>query len=580
MSPVLRGVGRASTIVLGLCSYTHDSAAALLIDGDLVGFVEEERLSQVKHTSAYPERAIEWLLQEAAITAEQVSAVAYNFHGLRYLPAVADALPLLAHPATSERALPRAASFAKVGLRTVRRTQGLGQHFPRARVRPLLHHRTHQMYAFAASGWQSAAVLVVDSLGETQTTTIAVGRLLQPGRPDLQPVLALRDPASLGYAYGAITEHLGWRRGDEEGTVMALAALGDPARFRALFTRVIPITASGFALHPAFFATRVLSSGFARLTPRFTAHTCPRRAPHEPITQVHQDLAAALQERTEQVMVHLAKLAKIRTGERRLCVGGGVATNCVAIGKIIGEGIFEEVFVPPAPGDAGTAIGAAAAVHIQASPRPLSGITGACYLGPAFGDHPLNLARWPQLTEQPVDGDAAEFLADQIAEGRIVGLFHGRIEAGPRALGNRSILASPLSAGVVARLNDTVKFREPFRPFAPMVIAERATDYFTLGQQAPFMSMASGVTDLAREQIPAVVHANDTARLQTVTKDGNPFMHAVLTAFARRTGIPVLINTSLNVKGKPICGTPAMALDCLASSGLDALLLEGRWITK
>ncbi|WP_250572494.1 carbamoyltransferase family protein [Nonomuraea sediminis] len=580
MSPVLRGPGRASHVVLGLCSYTHDSAAALLVDGALVGFVEEERLSQVKHTRAYPKQSIAWLLEEAGLTADQVSAVAYNFYGLRYLPPAVGALSLLAHPASSDRALPRAASFAKVAMRTVRRVRELGQRFPRARVRPLLHHDTHQMYAFAASGWSSAAVLVVDSLGEAQTTTIAAGRMLQPGRPDLQPVLALHDPASLGYAYGAVTEHLGWRRGDEEGTVMALAALGDPTRFRGLFERAIPITASGFALHPAFFAPRVLSSAFARLTPRFTAHTCPRRKPQEPITQVHQDLASALQERTEQVMMHLAKLAKVRTGERRLCVGGGVATNCVAIGKIIEEGVFEEVFVPPAPGDAGTAIGAAALAHLQMSPRPLSGIAGACYLGPSFDVHPLALTAWPQLTEHPVDGDVADFLAAQLAEGRIAGLFQGRVEAGPRALGNRSILASPLRAGVVARLNDTVKFREPFRPFAPMVLAERATDYFTLGQDAPFMSMASGVTELARKQIPAVVHANGTARMQTVTKDGNPFMHAVLTAFARRTGVPVLINTSLNVKGKPICGTPAMALDCLAQSGLDALLLEGRWITS
>ncbi|MEU9832971.1 carbamoyltransferase C-terminal domain-containing protein [Streptosporangium sp. NPDC048047] len=580
MTPLLRTPGGAPAIVLGLCAYTHDSAAALLVNGELVGFVEEERLSQVKHTRAYPERAIGWLLRETAISASQVTNVAYNFHGPRYLPAAAGALTMLTHPATSGRAIPRAASFARVAARTLGRARELGRRFPRARVRPLLHHRTHQMYAFAASGWSSAAVLVVDSLGETQTTTIAVGRLAQPGRPTVDPVYALHDPASLGYAYGAVTMHLGWRRGDEEGTVMALAALGDPARFRALFQRAIPITDTGFALNPAFFAVRVLSSAYLRLTDPFAARTCPRRAPDEPITQVHRDLAAALQERTEQVMLHLAKLARLRTGERRLCVGGGVATNCVAIGKIIEEGLFEEVFVPPAPGDAGTAIGAAAAVHLETSPRPLSGIAGACYLGPSFTGHRLDLARWPQLTELPVDGDPAEFLAAQLAEGRIVGLFQGRVEAGPRALGNRSILASPLEPGVVARLNDTVKFREPFRPFAPMVAAEHAADYFTLGQEAPFMSMASGVTALARTRIPAIVHANGTARLQTVTKDGNPFMHAVLTAFARRTGVPVLINTSLNVKGKPICGTPDMALDCLASSGLDALLLDGRWVTK
>ncbi|MEU1723682.1 carbamoyltransferase C-terminal domain-containing protein [Nonomuraea sp. NPDC005692] len=564
-------------VVLGLCSFTHDSAAALLVDGELIGFVEEERLSGVKHTRAYPERAVAWLLSEAGISPEEVNAVAYNFHGLHYFKAVPAAFGLILDAATRGFAARRAASFAKVGFRTVRRVHGLRRRFPHARIRPLLHHRTHQMYAFAASGWESAAVLVVDSLGEAQTTTIALGRQLQPGRPALRSLYELADPASLGYAYGAVTEHLGWRRGDEEGTVMALAALGEPARFRALFADMIPVTPTGFSLNPAYFAPRVLSSSFARLTPRFAAETCPRRAGNAPIGQVHRDLAVALQERTEQVMLHLAGLARTRTGMKRLCLGGGVATNCVSVGKIVESGLFAEVFVPPAPGDAGTAIGAAAAVHLESGTSPLTGVAGACYLGPAF---PGQMPEVTGFTEHRIDGDVAAFLAERLADGQIVGLFRGRVEAGPRALGNRSILASPLIPDVVARLNDTVKFREPFRPFAPMVTAEHAADYFTLGQESPFMSMASGVTELARRRIPAIVHVNGTARVQTITEDGNPFMHAVLTAFAGRTGIPVLINTSLNVKGKPICGTPVMALKCLAGTGLDSLLLEDRWITR
>jgi carbamoyltransferase len=423
--------------------------------------------------------------------------------------------------------------------------------------------------------------LVVDSLGEAQTTTIGRGLLQTAGRPKVSMVQAVRDPASLGYVYGAVTEHLGWRRGDEEGTVMALAALGDPARFRSLFDQAIRITSTGFVLDPSLFPLRVLSSGYPRTSPSFTAATCRPRHPDDPIEPVHWDLAAALQERTDQVMLHLARRAKLLTGSRRLCVGGGVATNCVSIGRIIDASIFDEVFVPPAPGDAGTALGAAIAAHMDGGGTgPLSGIAGECYLGPAFPDAKLDLSQWPGLREQDLSRDTAEFLADQLADGAIVGLFQGQAEAGPRALGNRSILASPLQAGVVERLNATVKFREPFRPFAPMITADRAHEFFTLGQSAPFMSMASGVTEAARQRIPAIVHANGTARLQTVTAAQNPFMHRVLEAFGRRTGTPVLINTSLNVKGQPICGTPQMALECLANSGLDALLLEGRWITK
>jgi carbamoyltransferase len=566
--------------VLGLCSYTHDSAAALIVDGRLVGFVEEERLCQVKHTKAYPERAVSWLLGEAGLRPEDVDAVAYNFSPARYLRAVPRTVPLLLSAETRGRALPRGLGFTTVAMRTVARRQTLARKFPRADVDALVHHRAHQMYAFAASGFEEAAVLVVDSLGETQTTTIAHGRQPSPGRPVVRSLHAIDDPASLGYVYGAVTMHLGWRRGDEEGTVMALAALGDPARFRPLFTHAVRTTHDGFHVAPEIFPPRTLRRGAARVTPRFVAATCPPRRPDEPVEQVHRDLAAALQERTEAVLLHLAGMARRRTGSPRLCVGGGVAANCVGVGRIVEEGIFDEVFVPPAPGDSGTAIGAAAAVHLATSPQPLAGIEAACYIGPSWTSPIVEWDRWPGLQARRVTSDPAEFLADQLAEGRIVGLFQGRVEAGPRALGNRSILASPLSDGVVDRLNATVKFREPFRPFAPVVQEERAAEYFTLGQAAPFMSIASQVTAKARERIPAIVHANGTARVQTVRPDQNPLLHAVLDAFARRTGVPVLINTSLNIKGKPICGTPEMALDCLTGSGLDALLLQDWWVTK
>ncbi|MEV8037866.1 carbamoyltransferase C-terminal domain-containing protein [Streptomyces sp. NPDC086182] len=566
-------------VILGLCSYTHDSSAALLVDGELRGFVEEERLTAIKHTKDYPARAVEWLLGEAKLTASDVDAVAYNFQPAHFLAESPAALRLALSAATRDRVLPRAHGFAKTAVRTHRRTRLIGRQFPAARVVPVLHHRAHQLTAFAGSGWNEAAVLVADSLGERQTTTIALGQ--DRLRPRTQTLEAINDPASLGYLYGAVTEHLGWRRGDEEGTVMALSALGDPARFRRLFAQAVRITVTGFVLDPVYFPPRVLSPGYPRTTRRFIAETCPERHPGEPLTQVHRDLAAALQERTEQVMVHLARRTRTLTGSRRLCVGGGVAMNCVSIGRIIEAGIFDEVFVPPAPGDAGTSIGAALAVHADSfAQSPVAGVARACYLGPSYEDQSLDLTPWPSLHQVPLGTENVEFLADQLANGTIVGLFQGCVEAGPRALGNRSILASPLKPGVVERLNATVKYRESFRPFAPMVPAERAAEFFTLGQQAPYMSMASGVTGKAHKHIPAVVHANGTSRVQTITKEQNPFMHAVLMAFARRTGVPVLINTSLNVKGKPICGTPEMALDCLANSGLDALLLEGRWVTK
>lgn len=566
-----------SPTVLGVCAFTHDSAAALIAGGRLVGFCEEERLSGQKHTSAYPTRAVSWLLSEAGLTPGQVNVVGYNFQPGRYLSAMAGIPGQLMRPSTRGRTLPRAASFVKVAARTRTRLRQIGHRFPAARVAPVLHHRTHGLYAFASSGYDDAAVLVVDSLGETQTTTISHARRTDTGI-DYRILAAIDDPASLGYLYGAVAEHLGWRRGDEEGTVMALAALGDPTRFRDLFTRVVRITDTGFTLDPNLLPLRVLSRRYARLGPTFVAATCPPRHPEAPVEPVHADLAAALQERTEQVMLHLAARARRLTGSGLLCLAGGVAANCVAVGQIVQAGLFDEVHIPPAPGDSGTAIGAALACHQVLTGRLLEGVAGECYLGPAWDSLPSQLRTAVGVKTRRVE-EPARFLAEQLASGAIVGLFRGRLEAGPRALGNRSMLASPLLPDVVQRLNATVKYREPFRPFAPVVLAAHAKDYFTLDQSAPFMSIASPVTDLTRTRIPAVVHVNGTARVQTVAPAQNPFLAAVLAEFAAFTGVPVLINTSLNVKGKPIAGTPTMAVDTLTGSGLDALLIEDWWVT-
>ena len=263
-----------------------------------------------------------------------------------YLAALPASAHFLLDTASRRRALPRAASFAKVTRRYRQRMRILADAFPDARLHPVLHHRAHGLYAFAASPYDDSAVLVVDSLGEVQTTTIGHARR-DCRRPDYRILWALNDPASLGYAYGAVTEHLGWRRGDEEGTVMALAALGDPARFRSMFARAIRLTDQGFALDPRLFPLRVLTHGYRRTSDYFTQTTCPPRSPHEPIDQVHKDVAAALQERTEQVMVHLAERARRLTGARHLCVGGGVATNCVSLGKIINAGLSRQCLCRP-----------------------------------------------------------------------------------------------------------------------------------------------------------------------------------------------------------------------------------------
>ncbi len=586
MNPV--PMNPASPVVLGLCSGTHDSAAALIVEGTLVGLVEEERLNGAKHTRAYPEQSIGWLLRHAGLTPGQITHVAYNFDPRRYLAAALAAPRYLAHPRAARRALPRARSFAQVYRNGRVRFQQFQTHFPGASVSGVEHHLAHGLYALAASGLDDAAVLIIDSLGETATTTISHAHHTATSAHPIsgsgvgvayRRLQTITDPASLGYAYGAVTRHLGWRRGDGEGTVMALGALGDPARFRDLFRAAIPMTETGFGLDLRMFPLRVLSSRWSRVSVAFAAETCPPRPGDAPIEQIHRDVAAALQERTEQVMLHLARRARTLTGASGLVVGGGVAMNCVAIGRICEYAGFTEVAVPPAPGDSGTAAGAALAVHRDLTGRLAGGVVGACYLGPGYPQVQLSQHPRPGVTAVPI-ASPARMVGKRLAEGQIVGLFQGRLEAGPRALGNRSILASPLDPGVVDRLNATVKFREPFRPFAPVVLADHAAEYFTLAQPSPFMSIACGVTELARRVIPAVVHINGTARVQTLTAEQNPLLAEVLAAFAAITGVPVLINTSLNIKGKPISGTPAAALDCLVESGMDALLLQDWWVTK
>ncbi|BFO15511.1 hypothetical protein SHKM778_18990 [Streptomyces sp. KM77-8] len=335
------------SVVLGLCSYTHDSSAALLVDGELVGFVEEERLSEQKHTKLYPARAVGWLLDRAKLSAADVDAVAYNFQPARYLAESPAALRMALSPTTRDRGLARAHGFAKVALRTRRRLRVLGSQFPRPTS-----HRFCTTVLTSSRPSPPPAGRKPPYLWSTASVS---------GRPPPSPTAtAFSAPASSPWKRSTTRpprvrvrrRHRapGLAAGDEEGTVMALAALGDPTSFRHLFTRAVRTTATGFRIDPGYFPTRTLTSGYPRTSRRFVAETCPERHPSEPLTDVHRDLAAALQERTEQVMVHLARRARVLTGSRRLCVGGGVATNCVSIGKIIEAGIFDEVFVPPAPG--------------------------------------------------------------------------------------------------------------------------------------------------------------------------------------------------------------------------------------
>lgn len=557
-------------VILGLCSYTHDSAAALMVDNEFVGAVEEERLSGIKHTKSFPSLAIDWLLESASLKPSDVTHVGYNYSPQLYTSTTEDLrFPNFIH--RTEHVQDRLAGFEAVSQATRSRVAKISDFFPDSQVRSWRHHLTHARYAAEMIPDGKSAILVIDSLGERDATTVWESSS-EGGKVRLGLRLGNPDPHSLGYVYASVTEYLGYRRGDEEGTVMALAAHGDATRFRELMTHAIWLTDGGVMVNPNYFQPRTLQPSAERLTARFRRETRDV-ATTDLASQVRADLAAALQERTEQAVLHLARIACSRVETDRLTIVGGVAMNCVAMGRVAEASEVKELRIPPAPGDAGTAIGAAL-LSAEAGIMPAA----------------VNFALGPECSVDDFQAAAAKLkpyiastseatpkrIAALLARGDIVGVCRDRVEFGPRALGNRSILANPLVDSITAILNSRIKHREAFRPYAPAVPLEVAEDWFELNGDWPFMSVACMARPNTRRLVPEIVHENGRCRVQTVEKGMAPFFHSVLQEFYVLTGVPILINTSLNVKGKPMSGTASMAVDCFAASSLDALCLGGQ----
>lgn len=557
-------------VSLGLCAFTHDSAAALLVEDELVGAVEEERLSGDKHTKAFPSLAIAWLLESASLRASDVTEVGYNYSPHLYEPVVEDLkFPYFTH--TPERVEERISGFRAVGEATEARIAMIRDLFPDAKVTAWRHHLTHARYAAEMMPAARGAILVIDSIGERDATTVWETSS-DEGKVRLNLRLKNPDPHSLGYVYAAVTEYLGYRRGDEEGTVMALAAQGDPNRFRDLMADAIWLVDGGIMVNPAYFLPRTLLPGAERVSDRFK-HQTRDVTTTGLASQERADLAAALQERIELAVVHLSRIACSLVGTDRLTIAGGVAMNCVAMGRVAELDEVRNLWVPPAPGDAGSALGAAL---MSAQARTTPAATGFA-LGPSCSDDDLQAAAARLAPHVAASSEATpKRVAELLVRGDIVGVCRGEVEFGPRALGNRSILANPLVDSVSAILNSRVKHREAFRPYAPAIPREMADDWFELHVESPYMSIASRARPITREVVPEVVHQNGRCRVQTVDEGRSPFFHAVLLEFFRLTGVPMLINTSLNVKGKPMSGTASMAVDCFMAGSIDAICLGER----
>jgi carbamoyltransferase len=562
--------------ILGLVTLSHDTGAALVEDGEIHTILEEERHSRVKHTIRFPHNALTALLGPGGrgLSGIDVITVPWSPERLRrtftravfqHFPASLNLVRDSAHT-TQDGAV--------VAMNTLLRF-GLKRHFPWQRIPPIVnvgHHESHAAMFFV-SPFEDATILVMDGFGDDASTSVFTGDGNRLERRWHGPFFD-----SLGMVYTLITRHLGFEV-FEEGTVMALAALGTD-RLAAPMRDLVRLTPDGqFTIDMSYFDYDRYGM-IHPFKPKFAETFGPARKRGEPLTAHHKDLAFALQAMAEDVIVHVATAARRQFPSRNLCFTGGVALNCVANARLIREAGFDRIWVPPCASDTGAPLGSALYHHHYTLAQPRRREMTHAYYGLAYSDAEIEAALTAAgMTYTRLD-DAAliDTVARDLAEGRIAGWFQGRYEIGPRALGNRSILASPIAPGVRDILNARVKFREPFRPFAPSILAERASEYFEIDQPDPFMTLAPRVRPGMAARIPSAVHVDGTSRIQTVEQASNPRYHALIARFAELTGVPIVLNTSFN-KQEPIVASPQDAISCFLRTHLDVLVLGNYYTT-
>lgn len=590
--------------ILGISAYYHDSAAALLRDGEIIAAAQEERFTRKKHDAGFPKQALEYCLKEAGITLAEVDYVAfYDKPFLKF-----------------ERLLETYVAFAPRGFESFRKAipvwlreklflkdlliKELKANAPDydwdSRLRFSEHHLSHAASAFFPSPFAEAAVLTMDGVGEWATTSLAIGRGNQ-----LEVVKEIHFPHSLGLLYSAMTYYTGFKVNSGEYKVMGLAPYGEPKYLQKILDHLIDVKEDGsFRLDQSYFN---YCTGLTMTSQKFhDLFGGPPRKADEPLTQHHMDLAASVQAATEEIVLRLTRAIRHETGIKNLCLAGGVALNCVANGKVLRDGQFDNVWIQPAAGDAGGALGAALAIHhIHLSkPRTADGqdkMRGS-YLGPAFEQADIERRLTAAGAKFTVLTDAELFTtsANALSEGKALGWFQGRMEFGPRALGGRSVLGDARSPSMQSVLNLKVKYRESFRPFAPSVLREHVADWFELDSDSPYMLLVANVVqkrrramteaeqalfgieklNIPRSDIPAATHVDYSARVQTVHEATNPRYHSLLSAFQQQTGCPVIVNTSFNVRGEPIVCTPEDAFRCFMGTEIEALAVGNCYLKK
>ena len=593
-------------LILGISAYYHDSAAALIDCGNIIAAAQEERFSRIKHDPSFPLRAINYCLTQANCQLSDVAIIV--FYDKPFL--------------TFDRLLETTLSYAPRGLSTflrqmprwlkerlhlkslLRRELCALSQLHKHQLPQLLfteHHQAHAASAFYPSPYQDAAVLCLDGVGEWASTSAWMGRGQQ-----LEALWQINFPHSLGLLYSAFTYYCGFKVNSGEYKLMGLAPYGKPRYAELIKQQLIDIRADGsFKLDLSYFdfclGNTMTSAKFHQL---FNGDP---RQPESPLSQKQLDLAASIQAVTEQVVIQLARTLQAETAATKLCLAGGVALNCMANRALKQANIFEHIWVQPAAGDAGGALGAAlAGWHIYQQQARTSSADGdnmqGCYLGPQYSSQYIaDYLHAQNITHQYYnDAELTQLCADLLSQGQVLGWFQGRMEYGPRALGNRSILADPRNKDMQLKLNKKIKFRESFRPFAPAVLANKTADYFQ-SEQSPYMTFTCGVAEtirkphseqkmatlammdklyVERSQLPAITHVDYSARIQTVDGQHNPLFHQLLTAFEQLTGCPVLINTSFNVRGEPIVCSPEDAYQCFMATDMDYLILGNYLLRK
>jgi carbamoyltransferase len=577
--------------ILGLSAFYHDSAAALLTEGRIIAAAQEERFTRKKNDSDFPGQAVQFCLRQAGLTAAQLDAVVFYDKPVLKFTRLLETY--LAVAPGGWRTFPTVLTNWLGGKLDLRQT--IRAELPGLRLDcPILfteHHQAHAASAFFPSPFDEAAILTVDGVGEWATTTLGRG-----AGDEIKVLKELRFPHSLGLVYSAFTDYCGFRINSGEYKLMGLAPYGEPTYATAIRDELLDLKADGsFWLNLDYFdflrGTTMTNAKFHRL------FGGPPRGPEGKIEQRHMNVARSIQVVTEEVMLALARHAREVTGMNHLCLAGGVALNCVANGRLLREKIFDRIWIQPAAGDAGGALGAAlAAWRAQTPPRTGKKTGGdamqAALLGPEYSAAEIEtVLRAHQAVYQKLTGDRLlDFTVDLLKSEKVIGWFQGRMEFGPRALGNRSILGDPRSAKMQSVMNLKVKFRESFRPFAPIVRRERVADYFELDADSPYMLLVAPVKqelcraippgvagfDRLREirsTLPAITHVDYSARIQTVERAGNPRLYDLLLRFEQATGCGVLVNTSFNVRGEPIVCTPDDAYRCFMNTEMDWLIL-------